>query len=87
MSKQTRSKIPNDVNIVTNASTGDITHVRNSLTGEFGKVYSAKQIADIKAGAVNSIITNVIPRGEVAGGDDAYSSGDIQDYADELRKK
>ena len=52
MTKRTRNKVPNDASIITSASTGDITHVRNSLTGEFGKVYSAKQIADIKAGAV-----------------------------------
>jgi hypothetical protein len=42
-------------------------------------------LADIKADAVDSIIENVVPRGEVAGGDDAYSGEDIQEYANKLR--
>ncbi len=52
MSKQTRSKVPNDVECVRSASTGNITHVRNQLTGKFGKVYSADQIKEIQAEAV-----------------------------------
>jgi hypothetical protein len=52
MSKQTRSKVPDDVECVRNAGTGNITHVRNQVTGKFGKVYSADQIKEIKAEAV-----------------------------------
>tara|TARA_R110000737_G_scaffold95191_1_gene129251 strand:+ start:45 stop:335 length:291 start_codon:yes stop_codon:yes gene_type:complete len=62
MAKQTRSRVPDDVNVLLNGSTGEVTHARNPKTGNMEKITvgKAKKIIILKSrslGASLSIAT------------------------------